>query len=72
MAEKEGFDNVRLEPVSNFTKWIRGKEQLTLYDPRSTPQKLSLIGLGRSISGYHFIDLEMLRPRLLLSEISIS
>ena len=24
MAEKEGFDNVHLEPVKNFTKWVRG------------------------------------------------
>jgi carboxypeptidase Q len=51
MAQKEGFDNVRLEPVRNFTKWVRGKEELTLYSPRPTPQKLDLIGLGRSISG---------------------
>ena len=26
MAQKEGFDNVRLEPVANFTKWVRGRE----------------------------------------------
>ena len=51
MASKEGFDNIRLEPVRNFTKWVRGKESLTLYSPRPTPQKLNLIGLGRSISG---------------------
>lgn len=51
MAQKEGFDNVRLEPVRNFTKWVRGREELTLYSPRPTPQKLNLIGLGRSISG---------------------
>lgn len=24
-AKKDGFDNVRLEPVSNFTKWVRGR-----------------------------------------------
>lgn len=24
-AIKEGFENIRLEPVTNFTKWIRGK-----------------------------------------------
>lgn len=24
MAKKEGFENVRLEPVKNFTKWVRG------------------------------------------------
>jgi carboxypeptidase Q len=51
MASKEGFDNIRLEPVQNFTKWIRGKESLTLFSPRPTPQKLNLIGLGKSISG---------------------
>lgn len=51
MARDEGFDNIRLEPVKNFTKWVRGKESLTLYSPRPTPQKLELIGLGKSISG---------------------
>jgi carboxypeptidase Q len=24
MASKEGFENVRLEQVKNFTKWVRG------------------------------------------------
>ena len=52
MASNEGFDNVRLEPVRNFTKWVRGREQLTLFSPRPTPQKLSLIGLGGTIPGY--------------------
>lgn len=51
MAVKEGFDSVHLEPVGKFTKWIRGKESLTLFSPRPTPQKLDLIGLGKSISG---------------------
>lgn len=51
MAIDEGFDSVHLEPVSNFTKWVRGKESLTLYSPRPTPQKLNVIGLGKSISG---------------------
>jgi carboxypeptidase Q len=51
MAAKEGFDNIHLEPVKNFTKWIRGKESLTLFSPRPTPQKLDLIGLGKTISG---------------------
>lgn len=51
MAKDEGFSNIRLEPVRNFTKWVRGKESLTLLSPRPTPQKLDLIGLGRSISG---------------------
>jgi len=25
-AKNDGFDNVHLEPVSNFTKWVRGRE----------------------------------------------
>ena len=24
-AHQEGFENIRLESVSNFTKWVRGK-----------------------------------------------
>jgi len=24
-AQKEGFDNIRLEPVNGFTKWVRGR-----------------------------------------------
>jgi len=51
MAHNEGFDNVHLESVTNFTKWIRGEEQLTLYEPRPVPQKLALIGLGGTVSG---------------------
>lgn len=51
MAQKEGFQNVHLQPVTNFTKWIRGEEQLTLYEPRPVATKLSLIGLGGSVSG---------------------
>lgn len=51
-AVAEGFDNVRLEPVVNFTKWVRGTESLTLYSPRPTPSPLKLIGLGGSTSGY--------------------
>jgi len=51
MAAQEGFDSVRLEPVPNFTKWVRGNESLTLYSPRPTPQKLGLIGIGRSVPG---------------------
>jgi carboxypeptidase Q len=51
MAQKEGFDNVHLESVSNFTKWVRGNEELTLYSPRPTPTKLGLTGLGGSVSG---------------------
>ena len=51
MARNEGFDSVRLEPVTNFTKWVRGDEQLTLYDPRPVPMKLNMIGLGTSVAG---------------------
>lgn len=40
MAKDEGFENIKLEPVKDFTKWVRGKESLTLYSPRPTPQKL--------------------------------
>jgi carboxypeptidase Q len=51
MASKVGFDNVRLEQVKNFTKWVRGTESLTLLSPRPTPSKLDVIGLGGSVSG---------------------
>jgi hypothetical protein len=51
-AIAEGFDNVRLEPVTNFTKWVRGAESLTLYSPRPVPTPLKLIGLGGSAPGY--------------------
>ena len=61
MALKDGFDNVHLEPVANFTKWVRGREELTLYSPRPNPQKLAVIGLGRSISGYFSRYLEILK-----------
>jgi hypothetical protein len=50
-ANKIGFENLKLEPVSNFTKWTRGSESLTLFDPRPSPQKLGVIGLGSSVSG---------------------
>ena len=51
-AKRDGFDNVHLEPVANFTKWVRGEESLILHSPRPVPQKLGLIGLGRSTSGH--------------------
>jgi carboxypeptidase Q len=54
-AKRDGFDNVKLEPVANFTKWVRGREELTLYSPRPFPQPLGLVGLGRSISGYSML-----------------
>ena len=64
MAQKDGFDNVHLEPVSNFTRWVRGKESLKMYSPRPNPQKLGTIGFGRSPSGYPSIypDMSGLRP----------
>lgn len=52
MASAAGFENIRLEQVKNFTKWVRGKESLTLYEPRPTPTKLDVIGLGGSVAGY--------------------
>jgi hypothetical protein len=51
MAYNEGFENVRLEPVRNFTKWVRGNEELTLLSPRPNPQKLDVIAFGGSIPG---------------------
>lgn len=48
--KSDGVD-VRLEPVLNFTKWVRGDESLTLLDPRPFPQKLKFTALGRSVSG---------------------
>ena len=51
MAYEEQFDNIRLEPVSDFTKWVRGNEELTLLSPRPFPSKLSVIGLGGSVAG---------------------
>lgn len=51
MASKIGFDNVRLEPVKNFTKWVRGTESLTLLSPRPKPVNLDIIGLGGSVAG---------------------
>lgn len=48
-ADEEGFDNVRLEPVTNFTKWIRGEESLILQSPRQNYCPLKVIGLGWSV-----------------------
>ncbi len=59
MAKKEGFENVNLEPVKNFTKWVRGNESLTLLKPRPFPTKLDIIGLGGTVSGYLFLHLEI-------------
>lgn len=50
-AQEEQFENVRLESVSNFTKWVRGKESLTLLSPRPTPTKLGVTALGGSVAG---------------------
>lgn len=48
-ANQVKFQNVRLEPVVNFTKWVRGKESLNLIKPREW--KLDVIGLGASVPG---------------------
>lgn len=50
-AQEEQFENIRLESVSNFTKWVRGRESLILLSPRPTQTKLSLTALGGSVSG---------------------
>lgn len=63
MASSAGFENIKLEQVKNFTKWVRGKESLTLYDPRPTPTKLDVIGLGGSVSGYLSNYAETLLPK---------
>lgn len=52
MALKEGFQNVRLEAVKNFTKWVRVNEELYLHSPRIVPQPLKVIGLGGSVPGH--------------------
>ena len=41
---------MKLEPVTNFTKWVRKEESLTLRDPRPSPWPLKVIGLGWSVS----------------------
>lgn len=53
MAKTEGFDNIRLEAVKNFTKWVRGNEQLILHSPRPVSGlPLKVIGLGLSVAGH--------------------
>lgn len=52
MAYDAHFENIRLEPVANFTKWVRGKESLVLHSPRPFPSALNIIGLGGTVSGY--------------------
>ena len=44
--KKDGFDNVRKEPVM-VPKWVRGKESLDLIDPIRQP--LVMLGLGNSV-----------------------
>lgn len=46
-----GFDRVVKESLGNITSWRRGKESLTLFDPRPVPQKLAVIGLGKGAPG---------------------
>lgn len=54
MAKREGFENVKLEPVKNFTKWVRGDESLIMLKPRPFPTPLNVIGLGGSVAGYRY------------------
>ena len=69
MAKKEGFENVQLQPVKNFTKWVRGQESLTMLKPRPFPTSLNVIGLGGSVAGYLNCYLDLLRLKSLFSEI---
>lgn len=48
---KEGFENVRLEPVPNVPRWVRGNEHLILFSPRPEPTKIPMVGLGKSVGG---------------------
>lgn len=50
-ATDEKFENIKLEPVKNFTKWVRGKESLTMTSPRPVSTPLKVIGLGGSVAG---------------------
>ena len=59
--QKEGFENAHLEPVNNFTAWVRGEESLTLFSPRPFPQKMPMIGLGKSVSGNITADVVVVR-----------
>jgi carboxypeptidase Q len=44
--QKEGFENVRTEPVQ-APHWVRGEESLEMLEPRYS--KLQILGLGGSI-----------------------
>ena len=44
--KKDGFENVRKEPVT-VTHWVRGAESAELVAPRRAP--IHMLGLGRSI-----------------------
>ena len=45
--KKDGFENVRLEPVM-VPQWIRGDESLEILEP--FPNKVPILGLGGSVS----------------------
>lgn len=47
----EGFQNVKLEKFDLKQRWVRGKEKLTLLDPRPFPSTIPMIGLGKSVGG---------------------
>jgi len=44
--QRDGFENVRKEPVT-VTDWVRGQESAVLLHPRRKP--LRMLGLGRSV-----------------------
>ena len=44
--QKDGLDNVRLEPVM-VPQWVRGEESLEILEP--VPNKVPLLGLGGSV-----------------------
>lgn len=46
-----GFVNVKLEKFNYTKKWTRGEEHLTLLAPRKRPQRIPMVGLGKSVGG---------------------
>lgn len=51
MMKMDKFENYYLEEVKDVDVWIRGKESLTLFDPRQIPTSIPMIGLGLSVGG---------------------
>lgn len=48
---KENFEEVKMEPIPNSLKWVRGNESLTMLSPRKMPTIIPIIGMGKSIGG---------------------